>query len=134
LIFQTRLLVHSVTRLRLKKIKKKGLARGGSLINAIVVDGDKIINPEGLRVNNEFVRHKILDAVGDMALAGAPIIGHYYAYKAGHGLNNKLLQKLFSDTSSWTKTSLESGKNRFANNDELYDGDFIQKNTKCCTH
>jgi len=93
---------------QVEALKEQGLARGGSLINAIVVDGDNIINPEGLRVNNEFVRHKIL---------------HYYAYKAGHSLNNKLLQKLFSDTSSWTKTSLESGKDRFANNDELYDGD-----------
>lgn len=108
-------------------LKEQGLAQGGSLINAIVVDGQKILNPEGLRVENEFVRHKILDAVGDMSLAGAPIIGHYYAYKAGHSLNQKLLKKLFSETSCWTKTSLEEGKDRFSNQDELYDGDFIQQ-------
>ncbi len=108
-------------------LKENGLARGGSLINAVVVDGKKILNPEGLRVDNEFVRHKILDVIGDMSLAGAPIIGHYYAYKAGHNLNQKLLKKLFSEMSSWTKTSLEEGKEQFANQDDLYDGDFIQK-------
>ena len=112
---------------QVEALKEKGLAKGGSLINAIVVDGKKILNPEGLRVENEFVRHKILDAVGDMALAGAPIIGHYYAYKAGHSLNQKLLKKLFSQTSAWTQTSLEQGKEMFANHDELYDGDFIQQ-------
>jgi len=108
-------------------IKEKGLALGGSLINAVLVDGDKIINPEGLRVENEFVRHKILDVIGDMSLAGAPIIGHYYAYKAGHNLNQRLLKKLFSEASAWTKTSLQEGKERFANHDDLYDGDFIQQ-------
>lgn len=65
--------------------------QGGSLINAVLVDGKKVINPEGLRVENEFVRHKGLDAVGDIALAGIPVIGHYYAYKVGHELNNRLL-------------------------------------------
>jgi len=108
-------------------MKEKGLALGGSLINAVLVDGKKILNPEGLRVENEFVRHKILDVIGDMSLAGAPIIGHYYAYKAGHNLNQRLLKKLFSEASAWTKTSLEEGKERFANHDDLYDGDFIQK-------
>ena len=112
---------------QIDSLKEKGLVLGGSLINAVVVEGKKILNPEGLRVENEFVRHKILDVVGDMSLAGAPIIGHYYAYKAGHKLNQKLLQKLYSESSSWTKTSLESGKDRFANVDDLYDGDFIQQ-------
>ncbi len=112
---------------QVEALKEKGLAQGGSLINAVVVDGQKILNPEGLRIENEFVRHKILDAIGDMSLAGAPIIGHYYAYKAGHNLNQKLLKKLFSETSAWTQTSLQEGKDRFANHDELYDGDFIQK-------
>lgn len=108
-------------------LKEQGLAKGGSLINAIVVDGEKILNPEGLRVENEFVRHKILDVVGDMSLAGAPIIGHYYAYKAGHSLNQKLLKKMFSQSSAWTQTSLEQGREMFANHDDLYDGDFIQQ-------
>jgi len=108
-------------------LKERGLAKGGSLINAVVVDGKNIVNPEGLRVENEFVRHKILDVIGDMSLAGAPIIGHYYAYKAGHKLNQKLLKKLFSEPASWTQTSLEQGKDMFSNNDDLYDGDFIQK-------
>ncbi|RDH85275.1 MAG: UDP-3-O-[3-hydroxymyristoyl] N-acetylglucosamine deacetylase [endosymbiont of Galathealinum brachiosum] len=112
---------------QVEDLKEKGLAKGGSLINAIVVDGKKIVNPEGLRVENEFVRHKILDVVGDMSLAGAPIIGHYYAYKAGHSLNQKLLKKLFSQTSTWMQTSLEQGKEMFANHDDLYDGDFIQQ-------
>lgn len=112
---------------QVEALKEQGLAQGGSLINAIVVDGNEIVNPEGLRVENEFVRHKILDAVGDMSLAGAPIIGHYYAYKAGHSLNQKLLQKLFSETSAWTQTTLEEGRERFTNHDELYDGDFIKQ-------
>jgi len=112
---------------QIESLKEKGLARGGSMINAVVVDGKKILNPEGLRIENEFVRHKILDVIGDMSLAGAPIIGHYYAYKAGHDLNQKLLKKLFSDSTAWTQTSLEEGKERFANHDDLYDGDFIQK-------
>ena len=112
---------------QVEALKEKGLARGGSLINAIVVDGKQVVNPEGLRVENEFVRHKILDAVGDMSLAGAPIIGHYYAYKSGHNLNQKLLKKLFSDTGSWSQTSLQEGKQLFANHDYLYDGDFIQQ-------
>ena len=112
---------------QVEALKAQGLAQGGSLINAIVVDGNKILNPEGLRVENEFVRHKVLDAVGDMSLAGAPIIGHYYAYKAGHSLNQKLLKKLFSETSAWTQTTLEEGKSRFANHDEIYDGDFIKQ-------
>jgi len=99
---------------QVKGLKEKGLVQGGSLINAILVDGQKIINPEGLRVENEFVRHKVLDAVGDIALAGSPIIGHYYAYKAGHQLNHKLLQKLFSDTSTWSKMPIKEGEAKFS--------------------
>jgi len=112
---------------QVEAMKEQGLALGGSLINAVLVEGENILNPDGLRVENEFVRHKILDVIGDMSLAGAPIIGHYYAYKAGHSLNQKLLKKLFSETSAWTQTSLKEGKERFANHDDLYDGDFIQK-------
>lgn len=77
-------------------LKKMGLARGGSLDNAIVVDGDKVLNPGGLRFKNEFVRHKILDAVGDIFLGGYRIIGHFHGVKAGHMMNNKLLHTLFA--------------------------------------
>ncbi|MBI1214473.1 MAG: UDP-3-O-acyl-N-acetylglucosamine deacetylase [Alphaproteobacteria bacterium] len=77
-------------------LRKMGLARGGSLDNAIVVDGDKILNPDGLRFRDEFVRHKILDAIGDIYLAGLPLIGHYHGIKAGHAMNNRALHTLFS--------------------------------------
>ena len=97
------------------------------MINAVVVDGDTVRNPEGLRAPNEFVRHKILDVIGDMSLAGAPIIGHYYGYKSGHTLNHKLLNAFFSDASAWTMTSLEEGSKTIANHDELYDSEFIKK-------
>jgi UDP-3-O-[3-hydroxymyristoyl] N-acetylglucosamine deacetylase len=80
----------------IEQLKKLGFARGGSLDNAIVIDGDKVLNPEGLRFRNEFVRHKILDAIGDLYLAGAHLIGHYHGVKAGHAMNNKILHTLFA--------------------------------------
>lgn len=73
-----------------------GLALGGSLANAVVIDGDRVLNEEGLRSSDEFIRHKILDAVGDLYLAGVRIIGRYNAYKSGHALHHKLLHALFS--------------------------------------
>lgn len=82
-------------------MRRAGLARGGSLDNAVVVDGDSILNEGGLRFKDEFVRHKILDAVGDLFLAGCPIIGRYHGDKAGHALNNRLLHALFADRSAW---------------------------------
>lgn len=82
-------------------LKKAGLARGGSLENAIVVDGDKILNPEGLRYGNEFVRHKILDAIGDLYLAGGLLLGHYHGVKSGHALNNLALRALFADPTAY---------------------------------
>jgi UDP-3-O-[3-hydroxymyristoyl] N-acetylglucosamine deacetylase len=75
-------------------LKKVGLAKGGSLENAIVVDEFNILNPEGLRFADEFVRHKILDIMGDLALCGMPVIGHYTSYKSGHTLNQKLVRQL----------------------------------------
>ncbi|SEL59296.1 UDP-3-O-[3-hydroxymyristoyl] N-acetylglucosamine deacetylase [Stigmatella aurantiaca] len=78
-------------------LKKLGLARGGSLENAIVVDEASILNPEGLRFSDEFVRHKILDAIGDVSLFGRPVIGHLKVFKTGHALNHKLVQKVLSD-------------------------------------
>ncbi|MDX1949844.1 MAG: UDP-3-O-acyl-N-acetylglucosamine deacetylase [Rickettsiales bacterium] len=82
-------------------MRKNGLARGGSLENAIVIQEDKILNKEGLRYNNEFVRHKILDCIGDFYLAGKRISGAFKAYKTGHGLNNQLLRKLFADRQAY---------------------------------
>lgn len=77
-------------------LRKNGLALGGSLANAVVVDGSTVQNPEGFRHPDEAVRHKMLDAVGDLALAGAPIIGKYTGIRAGHGVTNRLLRKLFA--------------------------------------
>lgn len=77
-------------------MRAAGLARGGSLDNAVVVDGGRILNPEGLRYADEFVRHKILDAAGDLYLAGARILGHYHGRRAGHGMTNRLLRTLFT--------------------------------------
>jgi UDP-3-O-[3-hydroxymyristoyl] N-acetylglucosamine deacetylase len=87
---------------QIKGLQNCGLVKGGSLKNAILVDGERIVNEDGLRYDNEFVRHKVLDSVGDLALAGLPIFGHYYAHKPGHGLNLALLKQLFSDRSAWS--------------------------------
>jgi len=78
-----------------------GLARGGGLDNAIVVDRGRVLNHEGLRHPDEFVRHKMLDAVGDLVLAGAPIIGRYVGFKAGHEVTNLLLHRLFTEPAAW---------------------------------
>ena len=77
-------------------MRKKGLALGGNYSNALVVDGDKVLSPGGMRYQDEAVRHKMLDAFGDLALAGAPILGKYEGHKAGHFITNSLLRKLFS--------------------------------------
>lgn len=82
-------------------LKAMGLARGGSLDNAVVIDGDEIVNPEGLRSEDEFIRHKLLDAVGDLMLAGAPIAGYYEARQPGHAMNNKLVRALLEQTDCW---------------------------------
>jgi UDP-3-O-[3-hydroxymyristoyl] N-acetylglucosamine deacetylase len=82
-------------------LQAKGLALGGSLNNAIVLNEDKIINKEGLRHPHEFVQHKILDAIGDLFLIGMPIIGHFSAYKSGHRLHLMLLKELIAQPDSW---------------------------------
>ena len=82
-------------------MRRNGLALGGSLDNAVVVDGDSVVNPEGLRYADEFVRHKALDAVGDLYLAGAPIVGRYVGHQAGHKLNNSVLRALFADPDAY---------------------------------
>ncbi len=79
----------------------EGLARGGSLDNAIVVDGDRVLTPGGLRHPDEAVRHKMLDALGDLALAGAPLVGRYQGLRAGHALTNALLRVLFTSPGAW---------------------------------
>jgi UDP-3-O-[3-hydroxymyristoyl] N-acetylglucosamine deacetylase len=84
-----------------EKLWAAGLAKGGSLDNAVVVSGDKVLNEEGLRFDDEFVRHKILDAVGDLYLAGAPIIGSFHGVRSGHATNNALLKALFADSRCW---------------------------------
>jgi UDP-3-O-[3-hydroxymyristoyl] N-acetylglucosamine deacetylase len=83
------------------QLRALGLAKGGGLHNAVVVDGARVLNPEGLRRPDEFVRHKALDAVGDLALAGGPVLGVYRGDKAGHGLTNALLRALFATPGAW---------------------------------
>jgi UDP-3-O-[3-hydroxymyristoyl] N-acetylglucosamine deacetylase len=85
----------------IEAMQEAGLARGGSLTNAVVVDGPNVLNPEGLRQPDEFVRHKMLDAVGDLGLAGGAIQGRFVAHRTGHTLNNALLRALFADASAW---------------------------------
>jgi UDP-3-O-[3-hydroxymyristoyl] N-acetylglucosamine deacetylase len=85
----------------LEYLKKNGLARGASLENAIGIDGDKILNEGGLLFENEFARHKLLDAVGDLHTAGTDIIGHFSCNKPGHFLNNEILRKIFSDPNNY---------------------------------
>ncbi len=83
------------------QLRAAGLGRGGSLENAVVVDQARVLNPAGLRVPDEFVRHKLMDAVGDLALAGAPLHGRFVAHRSGHTLNHRLLRTLFADHSAW---------------------------------
>jgi UDP-3-O-[3-hydroxymyristoyl] N-acetylglucosamine deacetylase len=85
-------------------LRQAGLAKGGSLANAVVVDGAKVMNPEGLRWPDEFVRHKLLDVVGDLALAGAPISGRFLGQRTGHAINNLLLREVFLDAANYRVT------------------------------
>jgi UDP-3-O-[3-hydroxymyristoyl] N-acetylglucosamine deacetylase len=82
-------------------LRTHGLARGGSMDNAVVMDEYRVLNTDGLRYDDEFVKHKILDAIGDMAVAGSPILGAYHAFRSGHALNNKLLRKLLADETAY---------------------------------
>ncbi|MCX7107526.1 MAG: UDP-3-O-acyl-N-acetylglucosamine deacetylase [Methylococcales bacterium] len=86
-------------------LRENNLALGGSLDNAIVVDDDKILNEDGLRCADEFVKHKILDAIGDLYLLGHSLIGEFTGYKSGHGLNNKLLRTLLDNKDAWEMVS-----------------------------
>ena len=88
-------------------MRELGFALGGSLDNAVVVDGSKILNPGGLRMKDEFVAHKLVDVVGDLALAGAALHGRFIANRPGHSLNNKLLKALFARQAAWADITRE---------------------------
>jgi UDP-3-O-[3-hydroxymyristoyl] N-acetylglucosamine deacetylase len=85
----------------MRKLHEAGLALGGSLENAVVLDDYNVINKDGLRFKNEFARHKILDFVGDLALMGRPVLGRFSAHKSGHDLNNRFFRKFLADPQCW---------------------------------
>jgi UDP-3-O-[3-hydroxymyristoyl] N-acetylglucosamine deacetylase len=84
-----------------ERMQSMNLAHGGSLDNSIVIDDFRVLNEDGLRYEDEFVKHKILDAIGDLYLLGSSVIGAFKGYKSGHALNNKLLRALLADASAW---------------------------------
>ena len=105
---------HTVSRARtfgfvqdVEMLRSIGLAQGGTLENAVVMDEYHVLNPEGLRSHDEFVKHKILDAMGDLYVLGHPLLARYSAHKSGHGLNNKLLRALLDDDSAWEWATFE---------------------------
>ena len=89
-------------------MRSQGLGLGGSLDNAIVMDDYRVINPDGLRFDDEFVKHKMLDAIGDLYLLGHPLIGAFSGYKSGHALNNALCRALLADETAWEFTTFDS--------------------------
>jgi UDP-3-O-[3-hydroxymyristoyl] N-acetylglucosamine deacetylase len=89
-------------------MRSRGLARGGSLDNALVIDDFRVLNAEGLRMDDEFVMHKALDAVGDLYMLGRPLIGAFHGHKSGHELNNLLVRKLLADASAWEEVTFDS--------------------------
>jgi UDP-3-O-[3-hydroxymyristoyl] N-acetylglucosamine deacetylase len=91
-------------------LRENGLALGGSLDNAIVMDEYRVLNAEGLRYADEFVKHKVLDAIGDLYLAGHPLLASFSAHKSGHALNNLLLRKLLADPSAWELVTFEQSE------------------------
>lgn len=112
--FSTTSFVKEVSRARtfgfmrhLESLRQSGLARGGGLDNAIVMDDFRILNEDGLRYEDEFVKHKILDAIGDLYLLGHPLIGAFSACKSGHALNNRLLRALIADQDAWELVSYD---------------------------
>jgi len=87
-------------------LKRHGLARGASLESGIAIDNDGVLNEDGLRYEDEFVRHKVLDCIGDFALLGMPILGHIKAFKSGHAFNQEFLQEFFAQKGAW-ETNIE---------------------------
>jgi UDP-3-O-[3-hydroxymyristoyl] N-acetylglucosamine deacetylase len=90
-----------------EKLRALGLGRGGNLDNVIVVDDFRVLNAEGLRFDNEFVKHKALDAVGDLYMAGSPLIGAFHGHKSGHALNNQLVRALLADRAAYEVTTFD---------------------------
>lgn len=112
--FSTTSFVKEISRARtfgfmheIEYLRSKGLVRGGSVDNAIVVDEYRILNEDGLRYEDEFVKHKILDAIGDLYLLGYSLVGEFKAYKSGHGLNNSVLRSLISQPDAWEFVTFE---------------------------
>ncbi|MFK5985024.1 MAG: UDP-3-O-acyl-N-acetylglucosamine deacetylase [Pseudomonadota bacterium] len=112
--FSTTSFVREVSRARtfgfmnqIEQLRANNLALGGNLYNAIVMDDDSILNEDGLRSSDEFVKHKILDAIGDLYLLGHSLIGSFSGHKAGHELNNRLLRSLLEDPSSWEEVTFD---------------------------
>lgn len=115
--FSTEAYIREVSRARtfgfmrdLEYMRERNLGLGGSMDNAIVLDEFRVLNDDGLRYANEFVRHKILDAVGDLYLAGHPILGLFKGYKSGHALNNKLVRALLEQRSAWETVSFDASE------------------------
>lgn len=103
-------------------LKANGLARGGSLENAIVIDKKGVMNPDGLRFSDEFVRHKILDTLGDFSLTGYPILGHIRTYKAGHDINHMMVEKILASPDYWQLVEFDEDDLRKATRKELSKG------------
>ncbi len=93
-----------------ENLRSMGLAQGGTLDNAVVMDDYHVLNQDGLRSDDEFAKHKLLDAMGDLYMLGHPIVGHYKAFKSGHGLNNSLLRSLMNTPDSWEFVTYEDEK------------------------
>lgn len=91
-----------------ENLRSQGLALGGSLENAIVMDEFRVLNSDGLRYDNEFVRHKVLDAIGDLYLLGHPLLGAFTGFRSGHALNNQLLRALLADAEAWEYVSFDN--------------------------
>ena len=113
--FSTTSFVKEVSRARtfgfmrdIEMLREKNLALGGSMDNAIVLDDYRVLNEDGLRYEDEFVKHKILDAIGDLYLLGHSLIGEFSGFKSGHGLNNRLLRTLIADESAWEEVTFET--------------------------
>jgi UDP-3-O-[3-hydroxymyristoyl] N-acetylglucosamine deacetylase len=115
--FSTSSFVKDVSRARtfgflrdIEALRQQGLALGGSLDNAVVVDEFRVLNDEGLRYEDEFVKHKILDAIGDLYLLGHTLIGAFKGHKSGHALNNQLLRALVAEQEAWEEAVFEDAR------------------------
>jgi len=115
--FSTETYIREISRARtfgfmrdLEYMRERNLGLGGSMDNAIVLDEFRVLNEDGLRYTDEFVRHKILDAIGDLYLAGRPILGAFYGYKSGHALNNSLVRTLLAERDAWEEASFSDAE------------------------